>query len=64
MDRLKEVKEQKFDLIVTNPPYIKKSMHRDLVHSQVEKFEPHVALFLEDSLYEEWFIESAPYVVP
>lgn len=45
----------KFDLIVSNPPYIKASLHRALVHPSVLNFEPYQALFLEDGEYEKWF---------
>lgn len=54
-DRLYGVSE-KFDLIVSNPPYIKESSHRKLVHNQVDRYEPHMALFLKDDDYEEWFL--------
>lgn len=53
-DRLTDICEKQH-LIVSNPPYIKAQKDRSLVHSQVAKFEPEVALFLEDDLYEEWF---------
>lgn len=44
-----------FDLIVSNPPYIKKNNDHSLVHPGVFKYEPHVALFLEDEMYFDWF---------
>lgn len=53
-DRLSKV-EGEFDLIVSNPPYIRGSAHFELVHQQVRTHEPHLALFLEDNAYEEWF---------
>lgn len=53
-DRLNNV-EGNFDLIVSNPPYIRASAHYDLVHQQVRTHEPHLALFLEDNAYESWF---------
>lgn len=47
---------QKFDVIFSNPPYIKDSDDH-LVHSQVKQFEPHMALFLQDESYDSWFAE-------
>lgn len=55
-DRLKEI-EGKFDIILSNPPYIKETSDRDLVHGQVKKHEPSMALFLPDAQYDEWFKE-------
>jgi release factor glutamine methyltransferase len=55
-DRLKEV-EGEFDLILSNPPYIKRSADFKQVHSQVAIFEPHLALFLDDATYDQWFDE-------
>jgi release factor glutamine methyltransferase len=54
-DRLNGIDGQ-FDCIVTNPPYIKRSAAK-LVHSQVDQYEPHIALYLEDEEYEMWFEE-------
>jgi release factor glutamine methyltransferase len=53
-DRLNEV-EGRFDMILSNPPYIKKTVDFNQVHHQVSRFEPHLALFLEDTVYEQWF---------
>lgn len=53
-DRLQNVSE-KFDLIVSNPPYIKESSHRSLVHNNVDSHEPHMALYLKDDEYQVWF---------
>ena len=53
-DRFQNIKD-KFDLIVSNPPYIKASAHRALVQNTVDSFEPHLALYLKDSEYDEWF---------
>lgn len=53
-DRLAKV-ETSFDLIVSNPPYIKASSHRSLVHKNVNTYEPHLALYLEDEQYTNWF---------
>lgn len=55
-DRLKDVPGE-FHLILTNPPYIKKTADMSGVHSQVAAFEPHVALFLEDDIYDQWFFD-------
>ena len=53
-DRLQNV-EGSFDLIVSNPPYIKAQSHREMVHSSVDKFEPQIALYLPDDFYVLWF---------
>lgn len=53
-DRLTEVNDM-FDLIVSNPPYIKAISHRSLVHDSVDKHEPHEALYLPDDYYHFWF---------
>ena len=55
-DRLKDVPGG-FHLILTNPPYIKKTADMVGVHSQVSTFEPHIALFLEDDIYDQWFFD-------
>lgn len=55
-DRLKDVPGE-FQLILSNPPYIKKTADMQGVHSQVAAFEPHVALFLEDDIYDQWFLD-------
>lgn len=55
-DRLTDI-EQKFDIIVSNPPYIKEVSDQEKVHGQVFEFEPHMALFIEDSAYDNWFEE-------
>jgi release factor glutamine methyltransferase len=53
-DRLNKV-DGFFDLIVSNPPYIKAQSHRKFVHEQVHTFEPHEALYLPDDFYLFWF---------
>lgn len=53
-DRMNNI-NQKFDLIISNPPYIKENEDIDLVHTQVKLHEPHVALFLPDEQYQRWF---------
>lgn len=55
-DRMKDV-DGDFDIILSNPPYIKKEADFKEVHSQVAAFEPHLALFLEDETYDAWFDE-------
>lgn len=47
--------EGKFDLIVSNPPYIKQEADKKGVHFQANKFEPHLALYLKDDEFDEWF---------
>ncbi len=53
-DRLVGV-DKTFDVIVSNPPYIKKKADFDAVHLQVKEYEPALALFLDDDVYEIWF---------
>ncbi|MEE2742533.1 MAG: HemK/PrmC family methyltransferase [Bdellovibrionota bacterium] len=44
-----------FDLIVSNPPYIKRKEDFGLVHKKVHEYEPHEALYLKDEEYLAWF---------
>jgi release factor glutamine methyltransferase len=37
-----------FDIIVSNPPYVKQS-EKDSMHDRVTSFEPHLALFVPDN---------------
>jgi release factor glutamine methyltransferase len=55
-DRLESIPGP-FDIILSNPPYIKKAADWSEVHFQVTKFEPHLALFIEDDHYNQWFQE-------
>jgi release factor glutamine methyltransferase len=43
-----------FDLIVSNPPYLKATQK---AHDQVDQFEPFEALYLSDEDYLDWFIQ-------
>ena len=54
-DRLQVCDDNTFDLIVSNPPYIKQDTDRGEVHQSVLLHEPHNALFLPDDKYNEWF---------
>lgn len=55
-DRFEHITES-YDLIVSNPPYIRASAHRPMVQRTVDSFEPHLALYLADTDYEEWFLK-------
>lgn len=55
-DRFSNI-DDNFDLIVTNPPYIKELTDRELVHDQVDLYEPHLALYLKEEQYDQWFKE-------
>lgn len=54
-DRLEKI-EGEFDLIISNPPYIKEIHDKAGVHPQVLTHEPHLALFLPDDQYNQWFL--------
>lgn len=53
-DRLKQI-NQTFDIIVSNPPYIKTKQGASGVHKSVDKFEPKLALYIHDDDYNQWF---------
>lgn len=53
-DRLEKVSGS-FDLILSNPPYIKPKSHKSLVQTSVDAHEPSMALYIEDDQYEQWF---------
>ena len=55
-DRMNGI-NKKFNLITSNPPYIKSQSDKEKVHVQVVQYEPHLALFLEDDEYDQWFEE-------
>lgn len=44
-----------YEFIVSNPPYIKYKMDKGGVHHQTDSFEPHIALYLKDEEFDEWF---------
>ncbi len=47
IERLFEAKGEKFDIVVSNPPYIPRSESIDM-RSNVVGFEPHIALFVDE----------------
>lgn len=53
-DRLQDF-SLKAHLIISNPPYIKQREDLSKVHPQVLRYEPELALFLDDIFYDEWF---------
>lgn len=53
-DRFKGIR-QKFDMILSNPPYIKEVADKNGVHFQADSYEPHLALYLKDVEYDAWF---------
>ncbi len=53
-DRLENITGN-FDMILSNPPYIKRLVDQDSVHHQVLSYEPSLALFLDDDKYDLWF---------
>ncbi len=62
-DRLEKVSGE-FDLIFSNPPYVKRSQ---IIHDITKKYEPDMALFLDDETYEQWyrdFFEAARKLAP
>lgn len=42
-----ELDDLKFDIIVSNPPYVRE-LEKELMHDNVLKYEPHLALFVDD----------------
>ncbi|MCB9061247.1 MAG: peptide chain release factor N(5)-glutamine methyltransferase [Halobacteriovoraceae bacterium] len=53
-DRFEKIHEH-FDVIVSNPPYIKREAQSCLVHDRTHQYEPHLALYLDDIDYYKWF---------
>ncbi len=51
-DRALTLAKESYDLILCNPPYI--PQNHPGVSSQVRNFEPALALYLTENLYEEW----------
>ena len=47
--------KRKVNVIISNPPYIKKEHDKNLIHPQVLQYEPHRAFLLEDTIYENWY---------
>ena len=57
---------EKFDLIISNPPYIAKD-EEDTIDDSVKQYEPHIALFAHDegfAVYEKIIIESVNWLKP
>ncbi len=50
-----EADSEQFNIVVTNPPYIKQKFDFETVHPQVVLHEPNLALFIDDRNYDEWF---------
>ena len=48
LDEEKWKKLGQFDIIISNPPYVKQS-EKDGMHTRVKEFEPHLALFVPDN---------------
>ncbi len=53
-DRMQNI-DGEFQIILSNPPYIKSRVDKDFVHHQVLSYEPAMALFLDDDVYDLWF---------
>lgn len=47
LDLKSEIKNSKFDIIISNPPYVTPA-DKDLMHANVTDFEPHTALFVPE----------------
>ncbi len=56
-DRLEGQIRSSFDVIVSNPPYIKELADLSEVHGKVDEFEPREALYLPDVSYDLWFTD-------
>lgn len=54
-DRLHSMSYGEYHLIISNPPYIKTESDKEKVHATTIKYEPHLALFIDDDTYEQWF---------
>ncbi len=54
-DRLYAAEDHSIDFLISNPPYIMRGKDFSEVHPMVAQHEPHVALFLNDQDYFQWF---------
>lgn len=65
-DLFEHLNEQRFDVIVTNPPYISQS-ERDVMDRSVLEYEPEIALFADQNglgFYERLFQELPNHLTP
>jgi len=63
-DLLSEVREESFDMIVSNPPYVRED---EVLEDQVAKYEPHAALFAGPTgleIYERLIPQAHEALVP
>ena len=61
-DLFKNIKDKKYDLIISNPPYIAKD---EEIMESVYKYEPHIALFADENglyFYKKILNESKNYL--
>lgn len=45
---------ERFDIILSNPPYIS-TIHQQGVHENVDRYEPAQALYIDEDKYKAWF---------
>jgi release factor glutamine methyltransferase len=53
--------EGKIDAIVSNPPYVQKE-EKELLQKEVRDFEPEIALFAEERIYQKIIVQSRDYL--